>query len=477
MNIADAIFQRADRAAVAVVMGEEVWSYGQMADLVAELAGKIRESGLVERSGRVGLFCVEPFEHMVLSLAVLSAGGVVVPIAPELTDHERGVVSDVTAVQAVLTGPSGGSPGGLKLEVGGVRACLVKREAAVVSRFDEEAFAALNPAFVRFSSGTTGGSKGVVLSHETLLARITAANEGLHIGAGDRVIWILPMSHHFAVSIILYLWHGATTVVVPSHLADEVLTKARRHEATVLYAAPFHHRLLAAEPSGRDWPSLRLAVSTACPLPVETAELFRARYGVPLTQGLGIIEVGLPCLNLHTAATKPESVGRVLPAFDLSLRDEVGRPVDAGEAGEVFVKGPGMLDAYLHPWQTREAILNDGWFATGDLGRVDAEGDLFLIGRVRSVINVGGMKCFPEEVEEVINGFAGVAECRVYGRAHAQLGAVPAVEMVVKEGAPRPTVEALMAHCRRHLSRFKVPIEYRFVEQLVRTASGKIKRC
>lgn len=477
MNIADAIFQRADRASVAVVMGEEAWNYGQLADLVVALAKGIRESGLVERGGRVGLFCVEPFEHMVLSLAILSAGGVVVPMAPELTERERAVLCEVTAVQTVLTGPSGGSPGGLKLEAGGVRACLVKREGSVVSRFDEEAFAALNPAFVRFSSGTTGKSKGVVLSHETLLARIQAANEGLQMGEGDRVIWILPMAHHFAVSIILYLWHGATTVVVPFHLADEVLTVARRREATVLYAAPFHHRLLAAEPSGREWPSLRLAVSTACPLPVETAELFRARYGLPLTQGLGIIEVGLPCLNLRAAAAKPESVGRALPAFELRVRDEAGRPVDVGEAGEVFIKGPGMLDAYLHPWQIRETILNDGWFATGDLGRVDAEGDLFLIGRVRSVINVGGMKCFPEEVEEVINGFAGVLECRVYGRAHAQLGALPAVEMVVKEGAPRPTVAALMAHCRRHLSRFKVPIEYRFVEQLARTASGKIKRC
>jgi len=367
--------------------------------------------------------------------------------------------------------------GEVDLQEGPVNARLAECVRSVAVGFDEAAFASLNPAFVRFSSGTTGCSKGVVLSHAALLERITAANEGLQIGARDRVIWILPIAHHFAVSIVLYLWHGATTVLTRSHLAEEVLTVARRHEATVLYAAPFHHRLLAAEASGREWPSLRLAVSTACRLPVETAELFHERYGVGLSQALGIIEVGLPCLNLHAASSKPESVGRAQPAFALQVRDDQGLPVNLGEAGELFIKGPGMLDAYLWPWQTRESILEEGWFATGDLVRVDEEGEVFLLGRVRSVINVGGMKCFPEEVEEVLNEFDSVVESRVYGRAHAEVGAVPAAEIVVEPGQPLPTQQALMAHCRKHLARFKVPVEYRFVAGITRTASGKIKRC
>jgi long-chain acyl-CoA synthetase len=158
----------------------------------------------------------------------------------------------------------------------------------------------LNPAFIRFSSGTTGTSKGIVISHESLLARVTAANRGLRIGPEDRVVWILPMAHHFAVSIMLYLLHGATTIIENSHLAEDVLNAGTKHGGTVLYGAPFHHALLATEGSGRAWPTLRLAVSTAATLPLATAQAFDQRYGVALSQGLGIIEVGLPLLNLRS---------------------------------------------------------------------------------------------------------------------------------------------------------------------------------
>lgn len=480
MNVADAMFERNDPSALAVVRGERGWSYGELRQWVERVAEWMKEQGQVKPQQRVGLLCVEPVAHMVLSLAILKAGACVVPVAPELTERERLALAEITGLHALLI--VGRESGCEAVETGvewlGEEWCarLVHRVGGKQVHFDEADFARLNPAFVRFSSGTTGASKGVVLSHETLLERITAANAGLEIGAGDRVIWILPMAHHFAVSIMLYLWHGATTVLTASHLADEVLTEARRQQATVLYAAPFHHRLLAAEGSGRDWPSLRLAVSTANRLPVETAMQFRQRFGVSLTQGLGIIEVGLPCLNRMAADDKPESVGRAQPGFGLSVRDESGCEVAMGEAGEVYVRGPGLLDAYLHPWQERAEILKEGWFATGDLGRLDGDGELFLLGRVRSVLNVGGMKCFPEEVEEVINEFCGVKESRVYGRNHGEIGVVPVAELVLEEGCEAFSQAALIAHCRTMLSRYKVPVAWRVVDAIERTASGKIKR-
>ena len=444
MNIVEHIFQKADRSAVALVCGSESIIYG---DLIARTeAASARISATP--AARVALDCPNGVAHVVLALAIVRAGRCLVPIAGELAPPERERVLRETGVGAIIQ------------ESGAVR------EIATAPLAQEADLAALNPAFIRFSSGTTGTSKGIVLSHESLLARVTAANRGLRIGPADRVVWILPMAHHFAVSIMLYLLHGATTIIENSHLAEDVLAAALAHGGTVLYGAPFHHALLAGEASGRTWPSLRLAVSTAAALPPATAEAFLARYGLPLTQGLGVIEVGLPLLNLRAAAAKPDAIGGPLPDYDARL--------DAD--GALLLRGPGMFDAYLHPWRSRAEVLEDGWFRTGDLARVDEDGDFFLQGRVSSVINVAGLKCFPEEIETVLAEVPGVRQVRVSGRPHPKVGAVPLAEIVPADPAAPPKVSTLIAHCRTQLARYKVPVEFRFVESLPLTASGKIKR-
>ncbi len=445
MNIVERIFENADRGAVALICDDEEISYGQLIERVDAAAVTISTNS----AQRVGLDCPNGIAHVVLALAIVRAGKCLVPIASELSPRERERVIRETGVGAIV-------------EASGVVRVV---EVGAVD-FDEDALHALNPAFVRFSSGTTGASKGIVLSHQSLLERVTAANRGLRIGPADRVVWILPMAHHFAVSIMLYLLHGAATLIVNSHLAEDVLAAARRHRGTVLYGAPFHHALLAAENSGAPWPDLRLAVSTAARLPVATAQAFDARYGVPLSQGLGVIEVGLPLLNLDAARVKPGSIGRPLPDYQAEVR----------EGGELYLRGPGMLDAYLTPWRRREDVLMDGWFRTGDLAEVDADGDFHLLGRSHSVINVGGLKCFPEEIEAVIAEVAGVGAVRVLGKENARFGAVPVAEIEACDPGQPPKISALAAHCRAALARYKVPVDFRFVERIPRTPSGKIQR-
>ncbi len=464
MNIVDQVALRASAERPAIIEGGLTLTFGELLERVSEVAAWLdRCPGFRrETATRVGLACPNGSEYIILALAILKAGGCLVPLADELTLPEREEIIRRTGLHGVLTGPVG-SDGSAWLPLD------------APSLENEEAFRDLDPAFIRFSSGTTGKSKGVVLSHGSLRERIVAANAALGIGPGDRVLWMLPMAHHFAVSIVLYLYHGACTVLGSSHLAAEVLQTAAATRATVIYGSPFHHALLAADRGSYAWPDLRLAVSTAAPLPKETAENFRRRYGKPLVQGLGIIEVGLPLLNTGGAGDFPEAVGRPLPAFDVELRDEEGLPVDIGTVGELWIKGPGMFDAYLSPWQTREEICVDSWFATGDLAETDSAGRIYLRGRKKSVLNVSGMKVFPEEIESVLEAHPAVSRSRARGMAHPVFGVVPVAEVVIREGA-QATPRELTLWCRNALSAYKVPVRVKLVGKVPLTASGKVRR-
>jgi len=467
-NIAEGIFVRADPGSVAVIEGEAHTSYRELNERSASIAGQLREAMGGDLSAqRIGLQCRDGAAYIALALGILRAGACFVPIAPELAPSERELLASTIGLDFLLSAKSEAA-GKIGFDLAALRRG---------SRPEwEGSLAALHPAFIRFSSGTTGRSKGVVLSHDTLRERVEAANGGLEIGPGDRVLWVLAMSHHFAVSIILYLWHGATVVLPKSHLAGDILEAAVSHRATVLYAAPFHYELLAGHAGQTRWPALRLAVSTTMALALETGAAFDRAFGVYPSQALGIIEVGLPCLNVPDARSKPASIGPVQPAFAFELRNPQGQAAEPGEQGELFLKGPGMFDAYIEPWQERAAATGEGWFSTGDIARADGDGCLYLVGRSKSVISVGGMKFFPEEVEAVLCQHPLIAEARVFSRPHPTFGMVPAAELVAVEGGSVPTAREITAFCRKQIARHKIPVEISFVAGLARTPSGKIKR-
>nr|WP_226895491.1 AMP-binding protein [Luteolibacter marinus] len=465
---------RHDPATLAVVSGDRRVTYGDLFHHARAIAALLREHNATGRTPRIGLQCPNGVSYIVLSMGILLAGGCLVPLAEELTDRERAEIAATTALDLILAADELPWHGGEALlaaaESDGTPWKLHRCDHPQPA-FPEDGFQALNPAFIRFSSGTTGTSKGVVLSHQTLLDRITAANEGLQIGPRDRVLWMLPMAHHFAVSIVLYLHFGATTVLEHSPLREDILATAEQHEATIIYGSPFHFAMLSGDRGDFRWPSLRLAVATAAALPENTARAFETRFGKPLHQGLGIIEVGLAILNLDAASAKPTSIGKPMPAYQVALLDERGNP---GDEGEFNIRGPGLLDAYLVPWDP--SPLDDGWFASGDLVRRDADGDLFLMGRKKSVINVAGMKVFPEEVERVLNDHPAIARSRVLGREHPQMGQIPVAEIIPADPESVPKPIELQRHCRALLSAYKVPMQFKTVDSLPLTASGKLKR-
>lgn len=464
MNIVDLIFERHHGPEMAVISPDGSLSYAGLHARVLETEHALRRDAhwpSHAKRPRIGLHAPSGPDYIVLALAILKAGACFVPIPSELTASELAELIDRTALHAVIRAKGEGQ----RAEGGAFTLELLPAPAQGNST-PYALCSSLNAAFIRFSSGTTGRSKGVVISHETLLARITAANEALRIGTADRVLWVLPMAHHFAVSIILYLYHGATTILAPASDPAVMLRLMREHGATVMYGSPYHYTLLAGQPDAVAMRQLRLAVSTAFALSQEVADLFHSKTGLHLTQGMGIIEAGLPLLNLDHAATRPTSVGKPTPSFEVKLDPD----------GELLLRGPGLFDAYLSPWQPRDEVLRDGWFPTGDIAEIDDTGSLFLKGRVRSVINVGGMKCFPEEVEAVLTSHPSVKPARVLARPHAALGFVPVAEVIAETGAESTLAAELKKLCQQRLSAYKVPLLFTCVTELPLTPSGKVRR-
>jgi long-chain acyl-CoA synthetase len=480
-NIADIIALRAKAIPdqPALLSDDFSISYQELfarADSCAErIADLLRTHRPLIVKHRVGLYCPNSAEYVIIALGILRAGACLVPLAAELTHAEHASQSAHTTLHLII---SAGPKCWPETPMGSEQTHGVLWHWSVLDyqpSFSEQKFAILNPAFIRFSSGTTGDSKGVILGHQSLIERIISANRRLRISSKDRVLWTLPMAHHFAVSIVLYLFEGATVILQNSHLASELLQNASNHEASVMYGSPFHYSLLAADSSGMEWPSLRLAVSTATALRQEVAHAFLARFHVHLTQGLGVIEAGLPLVNTTAAHTKPLSVGKP-DDFEVVIRDELGNKLTSGCVGELYLRGPGFFDAYLIPWKERSEVLLDGWLPTGDLAEQDEPGHVFIKGRRKSLINIGGMKFFPEEVETVLNQHPDVKSSRVFCVPHERWETIPVAEVVPQQLDAPPSPAALTRYCKASLANYKVPLRIEFVSQLPLTASGKIKR-
>jgi long-chain acyl-CoA synthetase len=445
----------------------EVVSYGELVGNFDAIAKRLRAEGL-EPGDRCGLLASSGRRFVELALGILAADGCLVPIP----DDHRAAIFDAFTRRARLHRVIVDEDGGFEHRA--------FPEVDAIDGSGDEDFRALRPAYLRFTSGTTNRRKGVILSHDAVLERLAAANRALCIAPADRILWLLPMAHHFVVSILLYLESGATILLPSSPLARKVLEFAREENPTVIYASPHHYKLLAKDVSEIRFDSLRLAISTAEGLRGDIAEAFVKRFTHPLVQALGIIEVGLPVANLVSASSKPTALGRPLPDFEVWLRGEDGRPVEGPgspeRTGEICIRGPGALDAYLDPWIPRSEILEPDGFRTGDQGWFDSDGDLHLCGRRVNRICMAGMKFFGEEVEAVLDSHPMIRESRVFSVEHAHLGEIPCAEIALVEDAQPPERSELARFCREQLPAYKVPREFRVVDALEHTPSGKLQR-
>ena len=422
--------------------------------------------GVKARNGRsfiIGIF------------AVVGCGAAVMPMSPQLKKAEIEDILSEAQLQVLLDDMSGIPP---ILGVDEVIQMKVESFSFSYTHADRNRpFAAHvnDPAFIRFTSGTTGKSKGVIVSNQSVVERIEGANKALELCPGDTVVWVLPMAYHFIVSIVLYVRFGAAIAIARDFLAKSIIDITNRHKGTLLYASPIQIRLLANDTGNDKMPSLKKVISTSAAISLDVCKAFKERFGIDVSQAYGIIEIGLPMINFVKSAEHPEAVGYALPDYTVEILDDENNPVPNGSIGHLAIKGPGMFDAYLLPPTPRDEVLKNGYFLTADYASKAADGLIKIEGRAKSVINVSGIKVFPEEVEAILEMMPEIKQARISSSPHPLMGQIIEGELVLNEGETID-VEDVLTYCRKRLSTFKAPQRLKIVDSLPMTGSGKVIR-
>jgi long-chain acyl-CoA synthetase len=464
-NIVDVIRtlfkQREDGVAVSRANHDSI-TYSELLKKVEKQENKLAEIGFKPHD-RVALFCEDSVEYIVMALAILGTNAVIVPVSPSLSSNElvslckrikvRYLVSEKEFKNYSVISKEHND----KLYIYNINKDI---------KYSKEYMLVDSPAFIRFSSGTTGTSKGVLLTHRAIIDRTAAADAILNISSTDTIGWFLSMSFHFVVSILLFLQKGAHIVLAQDNFPAGILNSFEINKPTFMYASPFHYNMLVTNNNiSKDILSdVRMAVVTAVSLNKKTDKDFFKKFKIHLSQAYGIIEVGLPFINNRFDDEYVCSVGKILPGYDLKIK----KPDDNGQ-GDILLRGKGMYHAYISPWKKRTQ-----WFDTGDIGYLK-ESYLFISGRSKNVINFAGMKIFPEEVEEVLLTYDNIAEARVYAQQHDLYGQLPIAELVMKDNVKFDILE-LKKHCLKKLDTYKIPKEFIQVESIKKTHSNKIMR-
>lgn len=495
-------------------------SYRELEAAAERAAGALIAAG-IEPGDRVAIWMPNRYEWLVLALGISLAGGVLVPINTRFKASEAGYVLEKSRARVLFTVESFlgmryfaqlqaafGGPGAQRPIEGLAnlrRVVLAEGRGDGADSLPQFGSNGVEPSAVRararsvtaehvsdlmFTSGTTGQPKGVETRHGQNIRAYASWCSAVGLTGADRYLVVSPFFHCFGykAGFLACLMTGATLLPQAVFDAEQVLGRLQRESITVLPGPPTLYQSLLAHPQleAAKLPPLRLAVTGAAVVPYELVERMRRELGFEtIITGYGLTEscgIATMCRAGDDLRTIANTSGRAIEDVEVRVVDTTGQPVAAGTPGEVVVRGYNVMQGYFEAYEaTREAIDRDGFLHTGDVGVMDAEGNLRITDRLKDMYIAGGFNCYPAEIERILATHPGVAHVAVIGVPDARLGEVGMAFIVPRAGqfgddvTADPTwSEPLVAYCRERMANYKVPRRFAIVSELPLNASGKV---
>ncbi len=469
----------------ALIFEGKYFTYKDIDEMANRVANGLRGLG-VECGDRVALFLPNIPEFVISYLGIQKIGAIAVSVNTSLkSDELKFILDDCGAVVLITTETLCEN---LPQDLPQLKHILIAEGQAVrgmtLSELMANAASSMravemkrdDPAAILYTSGTTGFPKGATLSHGNVISNMYSMNHCCGMRPDDRVLLCLPMFHCFGQNAILNsCLNACATIVLHRNFEMEMLlTSVSDDGITMFFGVPTTFILAWDRASIGDLSSVRYYFSAAASLPPEIARRWQEKFGVVVNQGYGLTETSPLASYNHHLKYKFGSIGSPIENVEmklLSLDDD--REVAPGELGEIVIRGANVMLGYWNrPLETAK-VIKDGWFHTGDIGQMDDKGYFYIVDRLKDMINVGGLKVYPAEVENVIYQHPAVAEVAVYGLQDALMGEQVRASIVLKP-AEVVTEQEFMAFCYQRMAKFKVPSAVEFVTSIPKNQTGKV---
>lgn len=477
----------ASQAALAVAGAHHWVTYDALRSQVEALSCRLREMGLGRRD-RIAIALPNGLE-MALSFLAVTETGTAAPLNPAYKQEEFRFYLEDTNASALIV-PSGGAeearsaagPDALIIEAATDSDGVVRfSSAAACPAFGKQSEETEDTAMVLHTSGTTSRPKRVPLSRGNLMRSAVNVSSTYQLSPDDVSLCVMPLFHvhGLVASLLATLYSGGTVVIVPRFNPLSFWNIVGEHRVTWYSAVPTIHQLLLARRRKGEKPvskaaSLRFIRSCSSSLPPQLMLEMEESFGAPVLEAYGMTEAAHQIASnpLPPGPRKPGSVGRGT-SVEIAILDESGQLLAAGSQGEVAIRGANVFKGYEGNNEANASSFTGGWFRTGDEGVLDEEGYLTLVGRIKELINRGGEKISPREIDEALLAHESVSEAVCFGVADRIYGEEVVAAVVVSETVSK---EELMAHCRGLLADFKCPKTIYIVDAIPRTATGKVQR-
>lgn len=464
-------------------------SYGELFSSAEKIALVLQNNG-VSPGDRVAAQVGKSISAIELYLGTVMAGGVFLPLNTAYTAAEVSYflgdaspaifVCDSERISSLEDVAAKANVGKLmSLSSDGSSGSLIDEKAEASGDFTEVERDVDDLAAILYTSGTTGRSKGAMLSHRALASNAATLKEYWQFSSDDCLIHALPIFHIHGlfVAINITLFAGSSLHFLTSFDADEITS--RMHRSTVLMGVPtFYVRLLQSPELNKELASnMRLFISGSAPLLSETHVAWQQKTGHAILERYGMTETNMNTSNPYDGERRPGTVGLPLPDVELKITaPDSGKTLNEGEVGQIEVRGPNVFSGYWKmPEKTAEELRVDGWFLTGDIGVIDSDGYVSIVGRSKDLIISGGFNVYPKEIEEIIDDNPTVVESAVIGVPHPDFGEA-VVAVVVKQPSCEGTEASIKAPMLEQLAKYKQPKRVFFVDELPRNAMGKVQK-